>query len=233
MGLARFGPMLLAAALLAACATAPDQTAGRLGAVNAVTAPTGDQRMLVSLSGPSAPTAGVAMAVRVSAPRDARPRSAEATGTGAELAFVTSILHDLQLRSFAANAEHCGYVGLDQAGNLISSPINRGDEASCPLPQVPPGMTLLASFHTHGTYSRHYASEFPTTTDLMTDAADRIDGYISTPGGRLWYADSDTLTVRQLCGRGCLPQDPGYVAADDGPVRPSFTLNDLHALERN
>jgi hypothetical protein len=93
-------------------------------------------------------------------------------------------------------------------------------------------MTLLASFHTHGTYSPYYASEFPTVTDMMSDAAEDIDGYISTPGGRLWYVDTDTMTVRQLCGRGCLPQDPNYRPEDDGPLRPVFTIADLRRFEQ-
>jgi hypothetical protein len=159
-------------------------------------------------------------------------RTVEATARGAELAFVTSILTDLQRRSFAQERELCGYIGLDPQGNWIATPISVGTEASCPLPTIPPGMRIAASFHTHSTYSPDYASEWPTTQDVLTDAADRIDGYISTPGGRLWHVDTDTMTVRQLCGRGCLPQDPGYVAADDGPLRPVMTLAQLKAWER-
>lgn len=160
-----------------------------------------------------------------------RPVTAEASGTGQERAFVMAILTRLQSESFRANAEHCGYIGLDGGGNLIQTQSRRGTEASCTLPQIPAGMRLLASYHTHGTYSPQYASEFPTSTDMQTDASDNIDGYISTPGGRLWYVDSDTMTVRELCGRGCLPQDPNYVAAEDGPVRPLMSLRDLQNYE--
>jgi hypothetical protein len=210
------GPVLALTALLSACA--PVTTGGILNETGvSFTTPGGrsggDQRVLGGLgSTPRVPTA-------------------EATGSGAELAAVTAILRDLQLASFAANTEYCGYLGQDASGAYITSQINQGTEASCTLPNIPAGMTLLASFHTHSTYSPEYASEFPTSTDLLSDQADQIDGYISTPGGRLWYHDSDTLTVRQLCGRGCLPQDPGYVASDDGPLRSSFTLNDLYRLE--
>ncbi len=171
-----------------------------------------------------------------SAPRVASSRGlpvAEATASGAELAFVTAILSELQTRSFAENREFCGYVGLDRQGALMATPVAAGSEASCPLPFVPRDMTLLASFHTHGTYSPWYASEWPTTQDMATDASDSIDGYISTPGGRLWHVDTDTMTVRQLCGRGCLPQDPDYVAADDGPLRPVMSYAQLAAWERS
>jgi hypothetical protein len=159
--------------------------------------------------------------------------TAEATGTGAELAFARQILTELQHRSFAGQREYCGYLGLDPQGRLIATPFSPGAEASCPLPRVPPGMTVLASFHTHGAYSPWFASEWPTTQDMATDAADGIDGYISTPGGRLWYVDSDRMTVRLICGPGCLPQDPDYRPEHDGPLRPVMTYGDLLAWERS
>lgn len=160
-------------------------------------------------------------------------RVAESTPSGAELAYVSSILAELQLRSFAENREYCGYVGRDRLGGLMQTPPVTGVEASCRLPFVPPGMTLLASFHTHGTYSPYYASEWPTTQDMARDASESLDGYISTPGGRLWHVDTDSMTVTQLCGRGCLPQDPRYVAADDGPVQVSMSYAELIVWERS
>jgi hypothetical protein len=156
---------------------------------------------------------------------------AEATATGEELAFVTRILTDLQRRSFTENREFCGYIGLDRDGQLITTRAMPGNEASCPLPDIPAGMRLIASYHTHGTYSPYYASEWPTTQDMATDASDDIDGYISTPGGRLWHVDTDTMTVTQLCGRGCLPQDPRYVAAEDGPLRRVMSYQELQIWE--
>ena len=159
--------------------------------------------------------------------------TAESDPSGAELAYIKVVLTDLQVRSFAQDREICGYLGLDREGRLTHTEPQLGTEASCRLPMVPPGFTLVASFHTHGTYSPYYASEWPTTQDVATDASDDIDGYISTPGGRLWHVDTDTLTVTQICGRGCLPQDPRYVAADDGPVRTRMTYADLLAWERS
>lgn len=151
----------------------------------------------------------------------------EATATGPELSYVTGLLTRLQRRSFAENREFCGYVGLDPEGNWMTTPTMAGSEAACPLPDIPPGMRLVASYHTHGTYSPYYASEWPTTQDMATDASDDIDGYISTPGGRLWHVDTDTMTVHEICGRGCLPQDPRYVAAEDGPLRPVMSYREL------
>lgn len=171
----------------------------------------------------------------------ARPRIAgdpaipviEATAAGDERAFASSVLADLQRRSFAQNREFCGYLGLDENDRWITTPISVGAEASCPLPVVPPGMRLAASFHTHGTYSPHYASEWPTTQDILTDRASGIDGYIATPGGRLWHVDTDAMEVTELCGRGCLPQDPNYIAAEDGPLLPLMTFGHIMAWERS
>jgi len=225
MGLARFGPMFLVALSLIGCDLAQSGPAE-----------TGQRAAVVQTSGSAAPKgqsnvqAGALLAGGIGGGNSSQ-RSAEATGSGAELAYVTGILRDLQTRSFAANTEFCGYIGRDPAGNLMATQALQGDEASCTLPQIPAGMTLLASFHTHGTYSPYYASEFPTTTDMLSDASDSIDGYIATPGGRLWYVDTDTMTTRQLCGRGCLPQDPGYDPTDDGPVQPVFTLQQLRQWE--
>ncbi|GGL52803.1 DUF4329 domain-containing protein [Wenxinia marina] len=172
----------------------------------------------------------VAPRMAAMAPR-ARPPVAEATGSGPERAFVTGILREIQLVSFRENREYCGYIGLDPNGNYMRTPYSAGVEAGCALPAIPPGMTVLASFHTHSTYSPLYASEFPTSQDMRSDASLDVDGYISTPGGRLWYVDTDTMTVRQLCGRGCLPQDPNYRAADDGPLRPVFSYEELVRFE--
>ena len=151
----------------------------------------------------------------------------EATASGTELRYVSGILTRLQRESFAKNREYCGYIGLDPLGQWVSTPVMQGNEASCPLPNIPAGMRLVASYHTHGTYSPYYASEWPTTQDGATDASDDIDGYISTPGGRLWHVDTDTMSVSELCGRGCLPQDPHYVAAEDGPLRPVMSYQEL------
>ncbi len=150
----------------------------------------------------------------------------------AERALATAILSDLQLRSFAQNREFCGFILTDGAGGLFPSPINAGSEATCPLPRVPHGVSLVASFHTHGTYSPFYQSEYPTVQDMLIDAATGTNGYISTPGGRLWYVDSRAMVVTQLCGRGCLPQDPYYDPADDGDLRRSYTLEELIERER-
>jgi hypothetical protein len=214
-------PALLALAALAACAAPP------FGAVpSAPAVSTG----ALGYSPGQPPGARPVLAAYPRLPPSRGLPVAESTASGAEFALVTAVLADLQARSFAENREYCGYVGFARSGGLAATPPVAGSEASCPLPPVPAGFTLVASFHTHGTYSPWYASEWPTTQDMLTDASDGIDGYIATPGGRLWHVDSDTMTARQLCGRNCLPQDPAYVA-DDGPLRLVLTFRDLVAWE--
>ncbi len=216
--LGRSAASLLALALLAACAFPADRPRPHVVSFDSAhaAAPT-----------PAAIPARAPFPTRRSYRHDIVPSSP----TGDELAFVTEVLRQMQLRSYASGSETCGYIGRDAQGQMMVSQITTGREASCLLPRTPPGMRVAASIHTHGTYSPAYASEFPTVQDMTTDARDGINGYISTPGGRLWYVDTSTMTVRQLCGRSCLPQDPHYRPEDDGPVRPMFTLADLRAWE--
>ena len=156
---------------------------------------------------------------------------AESAPVGDELAFVTNVLSQPNRQSFVQNTEICGYLGRDPQGNLFTTENATGGEAECYLPTPPANMTLLASYHTHGTYSPEYDSEFPTTTDMDSDRAANIDGYIATPGGRLWYVDTDTMTVRELCGTGCLPQDPGYRPDEAGRINTSYTYAQLRQHE--
>ncbi len=234
MGPIRVGPILFGLLALAACAPAPS---GRI-----TTGPEQGRPDPVEVSlgtAPGQPLPLQTASVQAASLRDAPalgalgplPVTAPSSPTGAELAAVTDILTDLQRVSFAANAEHCGYIGRDSGGSIVVTDINRGTEASCNLPEIPSSMAVVASFHTHSTYSPEYASEWPTATDMMSDAAFGIGGYISTPGGRLWYVDTQSMTVRELCGRGCLPQDPDYRPQDDGPLRPVMTLADLQRWE--
>lgn len=148
----------------------------------------------------------------------------EATGTGAELAFVKEIFREIQPWSIAQNREICGYIGYDRAGRLMRSVHSVGAEASCRLPDWPRKMVVIASYHTHSTYSRNFDSEVPSSTDLESDRSSGVDGYVATPGGRLWFVDSDRMVAGQICGIGCLPMDPGFVAGPKGSVWEVYSL---------
>lgn len=145
----------------------------------------------------------------------------------AEVALIKQTFAGLQLVSFAANVEYCGYVGFDAEGNLIASPPTRGEEGSC-LSDDPAGMEIItASYHTHGGHSVDYFNEVPSGEDMEGDADEGIDGYVATPGGRLWYIDSVDMIASQLCGIGCVPMDAGFVEADSGVVEESYTYDEL------
>ena len=163
----------------------------------------------------------------IASPAIAQDNTGESTGDGEELAFIMDLFAELQPRSVTENRELCGYIGYNRLGELRATRIMEGDEASCLLPNWPIKLTVIASFHTHSTFSRDYDSEVPSVIDIETDESSGIDGYVATPGGRLWYVDTDTMTVSQICGIGCLPQDPAFLAAADGAVRASYTYRGL------
>lgn len=151
----------------------------------------------------------------------------EAVGAGDELDYVMELMADLQPRSFAVNRELCGYLAFDQNGELTTTRISVGEEGSCYLPSWPTKLLVIASFHTHSTYSAEFDSEYPSVTDMESDEESGIDGYISTPGGRLWFHDSDAQVVHQICGLNCLPQDPNFQPSNEHLVRPSYTYRAL------
>ena len=151
-----------------------------------------------------------------------------------EIAFVTDLLRDLQPPSFAENVEFCGIIGFDAAGDLVASPISRGDEASCFVEDDGTVEVPVASFHTHAAFSEDYSSEFPSVDDVEGDEAEGIDGYVATPGGRLWYIDTaEDIVISQICGVGCLPSDPNFVPGADGEIAQSYTYDELVTFFEN
>lgn len=140
-------------------------------------------------------------------------------------AFAKSVLGSLQEQSIAETREYCGFIIQTQDGGLATTPISRGTEASC---ESRPGFApVVASFHTHGSYAPRYDNEVPSVNDVMNDFEGQTDGYVSTPGGRLWLIDFESRTIRQLCGVGCLPADPNEDPTTAAPVPQSFTLDTL------
>lgn len=146
-----------------------------------------------------------------------------------EAAFVRSILSELQRASFAENREYCGVVGFDSEGELVSSPISRGDEGSCSVASDGDVVIATASFHTHGGFSEDFSSEVPSIDDLEGDEAEGIDGYVATPGGRFWFIDTaeEVIVASQICGIGCLPSDPAFVPGLDGEIPVSMTYDEI------
>ncbi len=148
-----------------------------------------------------------------------------------EVDLVQSTLAQLQPVSFAHNREYCGMLAKDGAGKLFVVDPVQGAASWCEPPYVPDGSIPVASFHTHGAFEYDTPAEFPSVTDVEADEAEGIDGYVATPGGRLWYIDTEDMIVSQICGLGCLPQDPNFIAGLDGTIAQSYTYQELLDLE--
>lgn len=146
---------------------------------------------------------------------------------GAELALVKRIFTELQPLSIKKNREYCGYIGLDADGKLAISPAKRGHKGTCEPADPDMLAVLIASFHTHGAYSPNYVNELPSTEDVEGDEAEGIDGWVATPGGRLWYIDTGDMVISQVCGLGCLPSDPNFIEGDTGGIEPSYHYKEL------
>lgn len=149
----------------------------------------------------------------------------------AESRLAKTSLEALQARSFSENTEFCGYIIRDVSGKMGVSDIIQGDANSCLPPDVDENDVVIASFHTHGAFEFDTPAEFPSAGDVEGDEEEGIDGYISTPGGRMWFVDGSETMVSQLCGVGCLSQDPRFVEGLDGDLALSYTLEELRALE--
>jgi hypothetical protein len=169
--------------------------------------------------------AALGIVVLVSCAEDAQPPIAAKTDDVD--AFATTLLNDIQPASIAEGREYCGYIFESGAGGLAATAPRRGSEDYCDLPE--PDDSVIASYHTHGGYSEDYDNEVPSTDDVMGDFDAGIDGYIGTPGGRVWLVDYDAQIARQLCSEMCITSDPKNDPGDAGFVPQSFTLDELRA----
>ena len=142
-------------------------------------------------------------------------------------ALIRSVFADLNPTSIEQNVEFCGYIGFTADGELAYSQPTRGDEGSC-LSDDPTNLELItASYHTHGGFFPDYSNELPSGTDMEGDEDEGIDGWVATPGGRLWYIDTTDMVTFQICGIGCLPSDPEFIAGDSGIIEQSYSYDDL------
>ena len=144
--------------------------------------------------------------------------------------FARQQLEALQPRSFRDDLELCGIIFETSDGELgVSRPAD-GDEASCDIAFFDePGMVPVASIHTHGKHSVRYDGEVPSLVDIESDATMGVDGYVATPGGRLWHIDHASEVATQVCGPGCLSQDPGYSPCPGDRIEARYTKEELAA----
>lgn len=144
-----------------------------------------------------------------------------------ELTLMRGVLAELQAVSFQEGREYCGYVGVNAQGNLVASPAVRGQQDSC-TPDEPWELAIIfASYHTHGSFDGDEGHEVPSISDMESDADEGIDGYVATPGGRLWYIDTEDMVTYQLCEAGCLPQDPDFRPFPSGTIAHSYSYDAL------
>lgn len=148
-----------------------------------------------------------------------------------EITIARATLAALQGPSFEDNIEFCGYLGYDAEENLVPTPASKGDNESCAYEGPEDGYVLVLSYHTHAAFDPEYSSEIPSVADIESDEAEGIDGFVATPGGRLWYVDTTDMIVRQICGLGCLPQDPDFIEGADGDIAISYTYEELLEFE--
>ena len=165
----------------------------------------------------------LAALLSVATPSPATAQSAE------ETAFVLALLRGMNQLSVRFNREVCGFVLRDADGSYSSTKVSWGGAASCASLPLQPGLTTVSSWHTHAAWAEGYDGEVPSIQDVEGDMSMGINGWVSTPGGRLWFVDGRSGALRQVCGRGCLPVDPGFVPEEHGPVPDALSLDGLYA----
>jgi hypothetical protein len=167
--------------------------------------------------------AAIGLLVVVSCPED--PPIIAQTEEGD--AFAKTVWDDLQQVSIREGREYCGYIFEIENGAFAATPALPGGESFCDLPE--PDSRVIASYHTHGGFSEDYDNEVPSVDDMSSDFEAGIDGYISTPGGRIWLVDYKAQVARQLCNELCVTSDPDNDPEDAGFVPQTFTLEELEA----
>ncbi len=152
--------------------------------------------------------------------------------TAQEVAFMKAQLNAIQARSISENREYCGYLGIDPRGEYaISRPV-RGRAASCGPERPPAGFRVIAFWHTHAAYSPRYDNEVPSVQDVEGDFQEGINGYLATPGGRIWFVNYGARRAELICGRNCVTSDPGFRVDRANPVPPRFTLASLRTRQQ-
>lgn len=132
-------------------------------------------------------------------------------------ALARQALTAIQPRSIRENKEYCGSIVARPSGQVYATKPVPGGPGWCQIPDIDGfstyknGDRLVADYHTHAGYDSDYDSEVPSTDDMESNGAEGVPGYVSTPGGRFWFIRSDGKIAYQLCGVGCLPDDPNFI----------------------
>lgn len=142
--------------------------------------------------------------------------------------FLADFFAPIQEKSIADKREYCGYFGYNDAGEFFATKPVKGLEDSC-QGDIPDEMVeVIASYHTHGAFHYEADAETPSSADLEADIAEETDGYVATPGGRIWKNDFETERAILLCDRNCTVSDPNYDNQAFPPVNGSYDLDGLY-----
>ncbi|MEM9585392.1 MAG: DUF4329 domain-containing protein [Pseudomonadota bacterium] len=143
-------------------------------------------------------------------------------------------LASIQDNSFAADREYCGMIGENAEGKLVITRPRKGRRDSCvPRSFRSDDIYVLASYHTHGSYDFEADSEVPSIDDFDADDEEGVFGFVATPGGRFWVIDPERDLMRQICGIGCLPQDPDFEKGVAGNIPKQFNRAQLFRREQS
>ena len=153
--------------------------------------------------------------------------SAHAAPEDDVVALAKKTLNGLQKNSIKGRREYCGYIARNRNKALVATRARGGTQASCMMPPVPSGLVPIATYHTHGAFDLGYDNETPSYQDLRSDIDADLNGFIATPGGRLWFSNKESRSVRIICGARCLITDPSYSETRHGPIEESYSLKDL------
>jgi hypothetical protein len=146
-----------------------------------------------------------------------------------ETAYVMGLMESMNALSVRFNREVCGYILRHPNGAYSSTKVSWGGHASCASLPIMDGMDVVSSWHTHAAWAQEYDNEVPSIQDVEGDMRLGVNGWVGTPGGRLWFIDGTSGFMRQVCGIGCLPDDPNAIEGSQGPVGDSYTLDALYA----
>ena len=141
--------------------------------------------------------------------------------------FAIQQLNKAQPLSIKQNREYCGLIGYDDSDQLVATKPRKGRRHSCNPGRDPRGWDVIATYHTHGGFDVDSDSEVPSLSAMREDFRDGIDGYIATPGGRVWLNSVERRKALMLCGRNCVLSDAKFKPCNGFLPKKQYTIQSL------
>ena len=139
---------------------------------------------------------------------------------------VVDFLEDVQVQSLETDREYCGYF-VRVGERIVATPPQRGYSHECLSAEPTGDVEVIASYHSHGAFDVNADSEVPSVDDILGDREEEVDGYIVTPGGRVWFHDLESGRVVLICGPACVTADPAHSDDVFEPIATRYTLEGL------